>query len=822
MYKTESKSISKFLIKALILATFVSACAPNIDRLKEKGNIDKLVEALSYERDPFVRAEAARALGELEAEEALDPLITLLTDDEYIDVQSAAAEALGQIGGDEAVQPLINCLEDPDDSVSDACAIALADCGETAVEPLIGLLGGDKHDLTHAVMSILGRIGGPAAGPLIDVLSDTDYVTDPVGHDAYWTLVNMGSPAIPELIDRIDVDDSDFCWVIFNLLVEMGEPAVHPLIGLLSDSDDTIAHCAHNALWDMGEPAVVPLINTLIDDDRRDKAENILKLIGETAADPLIEALSDPDLKGYAGDVLISIPSLWMTSLIEAYQTNPDDAEPLLRPLVYGLTEYDLNIRQEVSNILVEIGEPAVPHILDMVRHANEVQFEDEMILASQVEYGPYWTTEGELVDGGLCDTTGDWDDKIVLCQRGNIYFVEKVENVQEGGGIGVIHYNSNEGNMNPTLASEDNDICIVSVGVSMAAGEDLLKNAIGEYIQITSLDTSSVNDTLVQIGESTIPYLIEYVKQEETRGGSSAFQMKKALIAIGPAAVPAIIEMLDDSDEDVRYDAAYLLGKIEDERCVEPLIAALEDNDSWVRWEAASSLGELQAVEAIEALIGLFDDDEDYVQEAAVDALQQIGVPAVERLLEIYRDEEAQNKDLVESALLAIFKENEDTIKNVAAKVCSGEAQKNTTEFDRYKGDVHPTVILDADSEIHEWTYDIPVNWLPFTPDTLELVVCLGESEKKSIETCEYYSTNTIVLYSLTLTRYQYKMKVALYSSFTGYQIGSTTLWGSIPDAFTQNISADDYPTYEITGTTVEMSKLIAWLYQFGFPLAE
>lgn len=55
---------------------------------------------------PFIRAEAARAAGELELTLAIEPLIDLL-DDVHNDVQEAAAWSLGQIGGDRAEEALI-------------------------------------------------------------------------------------------------------------------------------------------------------------------------------------------------------------------------------------------------------------------------------------------------------------------------------------------------------------------------------------------------------------------------------------------------------------------------------------------------------------------------------------------------------------------------------------------------------------------------------------------------------------------------------------------------------------------------------------------
>lgn len=48
------------------------------------------------------------------------------------------------------------------------------------------------------------------------------------------------------------------------------------------------------------------------------------------------------------------------------------------------------------------------------------------------------------LVNGGLCDTAGPWPaGAIVLCQRGTIAFVDKVNNVSNGGGGSAVIYNN-------------------------------------------------------------------------------------------------------------------------------------------------------------------------------------------------------------------------------------------------------------------------------------------------------------------------------------------------------------------------------------------
>lgn len=51
--------------------------------------------------------------------------------------------------------------------------------------------------------------------------------------------------------------------------------------------------------------------------------------------------------------------------------------------------------------------------------------------------------TSGAVVDGGLCTSAGAWGGAVVLCQRGEISFADKVKNVQSGGGLAAAIYNN-------------------------------------------------------------------------------------------------------------------------------------------------------------------------------------------------------------------------------------------------------------------------------------------------------------------------------------------------------------------------------------------
>lgn len=65
--------------------------------------------------DWITRSNAARALGDISAKEAVDPLIGALQDKEFV-VRRHAAEALGKIGDEEAVNPLLRVSQSDSDA----------------------------------------------------------------------------------------------------------------------------------------------------------------------------------------------------------------------------------------------------------------------------------------------------------------------------------------------------------------------------------------------------------------------------------------------------------------------------------------------------------------------------------------------------------------------------------------------------------------------------------------------------------------------------------------------------------------------------------
>ena len=93
-----------------------------------KPAVEPLIVALKNE-NPFVRRNAAEALGEIKDSSAVKPLINALNDNDLI-VRRNAAKALGKIKDSSAEESLTSALKDESPAVRRNAAIALRDMGK--------------------------------------------------------------------------------------------------------------------------------------------------------------------------------------------------------------------------------------------------------------------------------------------------------------------------------------------------------------------------------------------------------------------------------------------------------------------------------------------------------------------------------------------------------------------------------------------------------------------------------------------------------------------------------------------------------------------
>ncbi len=96
----------------------------------------------------------------------------------------------------------------------------------------------------------------------------------------------------------------------------------------------------------------------------------------------------------------------------------------------------------------------------------------------------------GNLVNGGLCDSVGNWSGAVVLCERGGVAFNDKVQNAQSGGAAAAIIYNNVAGGFSGTLGA-GNTSNIPAISLSQADGQALVANHLGASGTVVNLVTA-------------------------------------------------------------------------------------------------------------------------------------------------------------------------------------------------------------------------------------------------------------------------------------------------------------------------------------------
>jgi HEAT repeat protein/glycerophosphoryl diester phosphodiesterase len=148
-----------------------------LKRIADEQTVTVLNEILLNDKDPYVRYDAARALGEIKNSDSIYALITTLEHDRDWMVRKGCAGALGKIGNKKAVNSLKTLLiTDAGKEVShvrEMAAWALAEIGEDAVEALVSSLGDNESTRRRASWALI-RIGGPAVPYLISALRDNN------------------------------------------------------------------------------------------------------------------------------------------------------------------------------------------------------------------------------------------------------------------------------------------------------------------------------------------------------------------------------------------------------------------------------------------------------------------------------------------------------------------------------------------------------------------------------------------------------------------------------------------------------------------------
>jgi WD40 repeat protein len=139
--------------------------------------------------------------------------------------------------------------------------------------------------------------------------------------------------------------------------------------------------------------------------------------------------------------------------------------------------------------------------------------------------------------------------------------------------------------------------------------------------------------------------------------------------------------------------------------------------------------------------------------------------------------DAQGVTDELLSSATSAVGTRRDSllTITNTMAPVCQGNAVAQAAAFTGGTG-VHPVIYITDNP-----SYDTPVRWSPLAIGETQLVACIGQSQMRQIESCQYTAQGGGAAPSIT--RYQNVLEVHLVAAQTGETIAVVNVEGQEPD---------------------------------------
>lgn len=277
----------------------------------------------------------AIALGKLGDRRSIDIILAALNHS-GTNIRIAAADALGEIGNSETIAALLNTLGDSHEFVRTRAAYGLAKIGQdTVVEQLILALKHPRYLVRESAAIALGEIGTTAAENAL-----TAALTDP----NEWVKLRA-----QQGLDRIHAAMiAPACGNDQNSAIELSKP-LDEILENLADSSSFVREKAAQILGQIGsDSAVESLLNVALTDNTYSVRKTAIKALGNLGTSIAVDAL------------------------------------------IYTLNEGNSLVRQQVSEVLAQVGEGEILPLLWQDLFTNGDLYLLDAIAAIQGRCGYY------------------------------------------------------------------------------------------------------------------------------------------------------------------------------------------------------------------------------------------------------------------------------------------------------------------------------------------------------------------------------------------------------------------------------------------------
>jgi len=500
--------------------------------------------------DPAIRF---LATNHVEGEETVGPLRDLLQDS-CPWVREAAARALGRIGPEarNAVQALGERLGDDDPRVRTAALRALARIGAASVEVLANALAGAEVEGRWVYMQALTDIGAASIPVLAPLLRSKDKEER---RKALISLTTLGAPAAPALAGPMSDPDSDWRREAAGALWSVGWPDRPSLLAALHDSDSLVRDIAIQALAKQ-DPASIELREVFLEPD-------LSRPLAIRVSDALAEGRvsSVPFLLTCLGHQSPRVRSRSLQALRPIGRAAGDAVEPVISLLG------DEELGEEAQGALSAIMPAAVETPASLFAAIARGGIEGDRALAV----------------ARACRLTGD------------AYFAALRVRVETGDPDAAIAAMETLADVDPLAA----EVLTALWKRGGALDEDHGRRAVA---------------VAGRLGAASLPFLMQALRDPDPAGRAAAADALSWNRAAGPEAVVPLIELLRDKRAQVRAAAATAFRRlgVPAKEAAPLLVAALKDSSPKVQEAAAGALARI-GPDAVPCLVPVLTDvDED------------------------------------------------------------------------------------------------------------------------------------------------------------------------------------------------------------------
>lgn len=282
---------------------------------------------------------------------------------------------------------------------------------------------------------------------------------------------------------------------------------------------------------------------------------------------------------------------------------------------------------REAVDALAEIGESAVPSLVQLVEERRRIKNNDvqSWLLTARIHY-VLVKIESKTATDVVAET--------LLDEQAN-------ENIRTHAAM-AIRDSQLETFISPlrkAYRSKNNTVrwktveALAEIGAEKS--EDIFLEALkDEYLYVRG-EATKILGNLKSI--KSAPHMIGNFNDESWW---VRLETRDALVRLGKPAENLLIDALKDKDSSTRWQAAWVLGTIQSEKAAVPLVEILSDQNWMVRDEASIALKSIQSKRSIKPLIVSLKDKREYVRKGAAWVLGEIkSEDAVDALIELLQN---------------------------------------------------------------------------------------------------------------------------------------------------------------------------------------